>query len=226
MVGGGAALALAGLWLGHTLEYARVWGLAGLDSELVGSIHAYMLPLAAAIAVLAALFAARIWRLWSALGQRLDASRAALHQLMRGRRAAVPDAMHGDAPSFVSGVAVAWPALALLQIALYLVQENVEAVVAGGRAPGLGAITGTHALAPLVHAGVALVLILWAAALLHLLRHRSARIVAVESIARALLRALTTRAPRLILPRSCDARPPLQRGLRLRQRPPPALLPV
>jgi hypothetical protein len=44
-------LALVGLWLGHTLEYVRVWGWRGLSAELFGSPHAYMLPLAAVLAV-------------------------------------------------------------------------------------------------------------------------------------------------------------------------------
>jgi hypothetical protein len=39
-------ISLVGLWLGHTAEYARVWGLRGIDEVLFGSVHAYMLPVA------------------------------------------------------------------------------------------------------------------------------------------------------------------------------------
>lgn len=45
---------LDGVWLGHTAEYLRVEGTAGLRDELVGSIHWYMAPVGAVLAVLAA----------------------------------------------------------------------------------------------------------------------------------------------------------------------------
>src|SRR5579864_9522832 len=46
------------------------------------------------------------------------------------------------------------------QICLYLIQENVEAIAAGAPVPGLGAVTGAHWTAPLVHLAVASVLTL------------------------------------------------------------------
>jgi hypothetical protein len=226
VVGGGVLLALVGLWLGHTAEYARVWGARGLSAEFFGSIHAYMLPLAAIIAVLAVAFAARLWQAWARLGRRLDAARAQLGAALRGRRPEhVPTAVPVDsAPSISSGVAIVWPALSLLQIALYLVQENVEAVAAGMPAPGIAPITGIHSLASLVHAGVALVLITTAAIVLRLVRRRARAIDAVEGVTRALLRVLI-RPLQIVRPLAVDIRTPLQLiGLHLRRRPPPTLL--
>lgn len=228
LVGGWVALALVGLWLGHTLEYMRVWGTAGLNAELFGSIHAYMLPLAAVIALLASAVAFRLWRVWTALGRRLDEAHTLVRSVLRGRPADVPEAPPPvTTPSFWAGIAAAWPALAVLQIVLYVFQENVEAIAYRMPAPGFGAISGIHALAPLVHAGVSLVLLVATAGALRLLRSRVSTIEAIEAVARALLRALTTRAPRLTPPLSRDVAPPLRLfGFGLRQRPPPPLLAV
>jgi hypothetical protein len=221
---GGVLLALVGLWLGHTIEYVRVWGAAGLNSELFHSMHAYMLPLAAILGLLASTVAFQLWRIWSALGHRLDAAHTILRATLRGTPADAPAPLaRGSAPSFWAGILVGWPPLAALQILLYIVQENVEAAAAGLPAPGLGSITGGHALAPLVHAGVSLVLLIAAASILHRLRVRARTIVTMEGLARALLRAVTARADHAPAPSSRHVQAPvLLFGLALRQRPPPA----
>lgn len=229
LVGGFVALALVGLWLGHTVEYVRVLGTAGLTAELTGSVHAYMLPLGAALALAATIGGAWIWRCWVALGARLDRARAMAASLLRGRvpTTAEPPAAPATprSPSFVAGVLAAWPALTLLQVALYLVQENVEALAAGAPAPGFAAITGVHALAPLVHAGVALVLVVAGAALLRLLQRRARQVGVVEAVVRALLRRWRGLPQRLPLPATRDAAAPSQLlGRHILQRPPPALL--
>lgn len=221
---GGVLLALVGLWLGHTIEYVRVWGAAGLNSELFRSMHAYMLPLAAVLGLLASAAAFQLWRIWSALGHRLDAAHTILRTTLRGTPTDVPAPLaRATAPSFRAGILVGWPPLAALQILLYIVQENVEAAAAGMPAPGFGAVTGAHGLAPLVHAGVSLVLLIAAASTLRLLRGRARTIVTVEALARALLRAVTVRAHRAPTPKSLPVRAPVVLfGLALRQRPPPA----
>ena len=228
LVGGFAALALVGLWLGHTVEYVRVLGTAGLTTELTGSVHAYMLPLGAALAFAAAIGGVWIWRSWVALGARLDRARGMATSLLRGRTTPaepVAEATSRHSPSLAAGVLAAWPALALLQIALYLVQENVEALAAGAPAPGFGAITGVHALAPLVHAGVALVLVIAGAGLLRLLQRRAKQIAVVEAVIRALLRRWRALPQPLALPPERDAvAPSLLLGRHILQRPPPALL--
>ena len=225
VVAAGTALALLGLWIGHTVEYIRVWGGAGLQRELVGSVHLYMLPLGAAIAAGAAFGGVRLWRAWAVLGARLDAARLAVPALLRGRHVELPDPLEDRRPSFVAGILVAWPLLTLLQVALYVFQENVEAAVGRYPMPGLGAVTGVHALAPAVHAGVALVLLVAFAVVLRLVRRRADIVVAVESSVRALLRALRGRAPLVLEPVELHQRAPRQRfGCDVRQRPPPALL--
>ncbi|MGH7687444.1 MAG: hypothetical protein ACREN2_11600 [Candidatus Dormibacteria bacterium] len=227
LVGGAVALALIGLWLGHTLEYMRVLGTAGLNTELFGSVHAYMLPLGAALAFAAATGGLWLWRLWSALGRRVDGGRAAIRSLFRGRPVqppGEPPSSLGRAPSFWAGVLVAWPALALLQIALYIFQENAEALAGGVRAPGLGAVSGVHWMAPFVHAAVAFVLVTIAAAVVRLLGRRVQTVARIEAVLRALLRARRLLPQRLSAPASRDLRAPfLLLGLQRRQRPPPTL---
>jgi len=102
-----AVLALFGTWIGHSLEYLRVGGRAGLRAELVGSVHVYMLPVGAMLIGLAIAGGMGWWRAWQALGRGLDAARAALADALRGHRGAAPA---GAAPSF----AARWGALALL----------------------------------------------------------------------------------------------------------------
>lgn len=229
LVGGFVALAFVGLWLGHTVEYVRVLGTAGLTTELTGSVHAYMLPLGAALVIAAAVGGTWIWRSWVALGARLDRARAMVTSLLRGHAPATAEpggtSASSNPPSLLAGVLAAWPALALLQSALYLVQENVEALAAGAPAPGFGAVTGVHALAPLVHAGVALVLVIAAAALLLLLQRRAREVAVVEAVVLALLRRWRGLPQALAIPADRDAAAPSQLlGRHILQRPPPALL--
>ena len=229
LVGGFVALALVGLWLGHTVEYVRVLGTSGLTTELTGSVHAYMLPLGAALAIAATVGGASIWRWWVALGARLDRARAMATSLLRGQPPARTDLVgattSSQQPSLVAGVLAAWPALALLQIALYLVQENVEALAGGAPAPGFAAITGVHALAPLVHAGVALALVIAGAGLLRLLQRRARQIAVVEAVIRALLRRWRGLPQALAIPADRDAAAPSRLlGRHIHQRPPPSLL--
>ena len=186
-------LALVGTWTGHTLEYARVAGSAGIRDELFGSAHLYMLPLGALLVALAATGGLGWWRAWQALGRRLDAARAGLATVLRGHRAAAPPVTAG--PSGAAG----WGALALLlaglQLCLYLAQENLEAVATGAPVPGLGAVLGVHAMAPLVHLAVASLLATLMASAGRLLRRRTERITRVVRLLRLLLAALAPTAP-------------------------------
>ncbi|HZS14334.1 MAG TPA: hypothetical protein VFC09_07035 [Candidatus Dormibacteraeota bacterium] len=222
---GGVLLALAGVWLGHTIEYWRVNGAAGLGRVMVGSLHAYMLPVGMLLALAAAAGAMHGLRLWLRLGRQLGGLRPALAGALRGHRvAAAPRRVEATwRPRGGVRIAAWWLPLTVLQIGLYLFQENVEAGIAGAPAPGFGAVTGVHALAPLVHAAVAL-LLLAAVALGSRLLHR--RVEAVERTI-ALLRHLLDRlgSMRPQAPRAAAAvRPaPLDRFGRLWSRPPPAL---
>lgn len=217
-------VALAGAWLGHTLEYLRVMGTAGLDRSLLGGAHAYMLPVGALLALIAALTGAGCWRAWLRLGRRLDGARAALLRAWRGGRAGPEPPRAAAWVSPPARLVALWLPLGAVQIALYLIQENLEAVLSGGTAPGPRPLLGVHAAASAVQLGVALVL---AAAVLVAGRRLAGRAREVERCER-LLRALWERrlhgadAPRRA--RRCSPSPVDRFGRQLWGRPPPAFL--
>ena len=98
---GGVLLAFLGVWLGHTVEYVRVWGVAGLGNQLRGPIHGYMLPLAGVLLGLSVIFGLRLRRLWLRLGRRLDRARSDLLGIWRGQRLE-PEAVDPEPPSAAS----------------------------------------------------------------------------------------------------------------------------
>src|SRR5437899_418822 len=84
---GGVLLALIGVWLGHTMEYARLRGAGEAGASMLGALHAYMLPVGMLLALVAAAGAVRGLRLWLGLGRRLRVLRVALASALRGRHA-------------------------------------------------------------------------------------------------------------------------------------------
>src|SRR5579872_4115901 len=80
-------LALIGTWTGHTLEHVRAAGGAGLRVALLGSVHAYMLPVGALLLTASLAGGVRWWRAWKTLGRSLDSVRAAVAATLRGQRA-------------------------------------------------------------------------------------------------------------------------------------------
>ena len=223
---GGVLLALAGLFIGHTLEYLRVWGPAGIVESITNPVHAYMLPVAAALVVLGAVFAFRLARAWQALNGRLDRAAAGVRRIWRGRP---EDVAGARAPRSTPGTRLAaiWLPLAAAQIALYLVQENVEAVARSQPAPGLGAITGVHWAAPLIHLYVALLLACIVRICEILFRRREVAIERVEAMLRdAICRRRHTVAGVGTPVHPQCASPLDQLGRHLWRRPPPLLLGV
>src|ERR1700756_4769166 len=79
-------LALIGVWLTHTVEHLRVGAAAGVSAAAFSSVHVYMLPVGALLALAAALAGVGVWRAWWALGRRLERTRIALAAGFRGRR--------------------------------------------------------------------------------------------------------------------------------------------
>jgi len=222
---GGALLALAGVWLGHTAEYVRVEGTAGLREELVGSIHWYMAPVGALLALLAAAAAVGAWRLWSRLGVQLAAARQALARAWRGEGSARDHRPpgHGRPPAAAElRISRLWPLLTLVQLALYLLQENLEAAAVGLPAPGVHALTGTHWAAALVHAAVALLLSALVVGLRRALHHRSVAVRAVRALLGVLLGVVRPGDTQPVT--SVVVREPADRFGRLWCRPPPLLL--
>jgi hypothetical protein len=221
---GGVLLALVGLFIGHTLEYLRVWGAAGVIASMTNPVHAYMLPVGAILIVLSAVFALRLARAWRKLNARLDTAAASLRRIWRGRSEDAVESRPRSTPG--SRLVAIWLPLAAAQIALYLVQENVEAVASSRPAPGLGAITGIHWAAPFVHLYVALLLACVVRICQVVLHRREVVVERVEALLRAIVRRRTTVAPR-VSPALARSVSPLERvGRHLWRRPPPLLLDI
>lgn len=223
--------ALVGEWLGHGLSYYRAAGIAGLQAGLGGGIHDYMLPLAAVLLTLAAAGAAGLIRAWLALGHRLDSSARLLARLRRGDRhaALLPpnrqpghNADLGFMPSPLARVlALALP-LAVLQCAVYLVQENLERALRGLAAGGLSPLLDGGAAAAWIQTAVALVLATILTAALLLLRARDRSVERIERLARAFWQRTGRDAPLPGSPRPHVTAARLLLGSALWQRPPPA----
>jgi hypothetical protein len=205
---GVALTALMGEWLAHTIEYMRVSG----PRAAFGSVHVYMGPIGVVLAVAALAAVHSTARLARVLQRRV----AELRRVEAHRSTRAP----GFSPPLKS---LSVPTLAFIvwaaQCGLYLLQENLEAGVAHRVAPGLAVLGGAHALAPLVHLGVALALVagLW------LTRRQVSRLARVVRLVEAWLRSVR-RAPATVLVRSSvRAWTPIDRwGTQLWSRPPPA----
>jgi hypothetical protein len=222
---GSVLLAFVGLWIGHTLEYLRVWGPTGVVDSMTNPVHAYMLPLAAVLVVLSACLGLRLWSAWQALNDRLDRAALGLRRVLRGHAVATPESVAPSSP--VARLAAIWVPLAAAQIVLYVIQENIEAIARAQPAPGLGAITGIHWAAPLVHCYVAL-LLACGTRICQVLLHRRACVVeraeALLRVAVGRLRRAPAAAVRIAATRAVS--PLDQLGKHLWRRPPPALLTV
>jgi hypothetical protein len=219
-------LAFIGLWAGHTLEYLRVWGGAGLVSSMTNPVHAYMLPLAGFLAVVSALFALRLWLAWQTLNTRLDHAAEKLRRVWRGRVEPVPGASPRP-PSAGARLVAIWLPLAAAQIVLYIVQENIEAIAHAQPAPWLGAISGIHWAAPLVHLYVALLLACGTRICQVLLHRRTVVVERLEAFVRAAIRRHRTLPRALSALQRVDAASLFDRlGRDLWRRPPPLPLDV
>jgi hypothetical protein len=216
-------MALIGVWLTHTLEYARVSGATRLSGVALAPVHAYMLPAGAVLTLAAALLGVRCWRAWWTLGRRLEQARVALAGAWRGRGTPWRAAAAAPRPSEGAQLVALWLPLSLLQIGLYLLQENGEALAAGRTPPGLSAVGGAHTPVLAVHALVAWTLA-WAVLLvLHRLDERGGEVAACERLLLAVVRRLgrTAAAPRAA--RAAMGSPLDRFGRHLWRRPPPPL---
>lgn len=221
---GGVLLALVGLFIGHTLEYLRVWGLTGVVDSMTNPVHAYMLPVAGLLVALSAVFAFRLARAWQVLNCRLDRAAAGIRRIWRGRTHEVA-AAGGTRSTPGTRLVAIWLPLAAAQIVLYLVQENVEALARSQPAPGVGAITGIHWAAPIVHLYVSLLLACLVRICQILLHRRELVVERVEALLRAVARRHRTPAAVTTRPVPLCFSPLDRLGRHLWRRPPP-LLPV
>ncbi|HEV3234151.1 MAG TPA: hypothetical protein VG329_06345 [Candidatus Dormibacteraeota bacterium] len=212
---------LTSTWLGHTLEYLRLRGADGTGQQLLGSVHAYMLPLALVLEILVILAMAAFYRAWRALGVRIQQAEAAIALAWRGK---YPDLSGRPLRPIraITGRSL-WMMLAPVELALYVIQENVEAMRIGLGAPGLGVVTGVHWPAIFVHMAILLILCNLLAAALHMLVKRARGVDQVERLVRLIGRRLRRQnnAPRLV---PVWLATPIQRfGRHLWRRPPPLL---
>jgi hypothetical protein len=234
-VTGAVLAALVGEWIGHSLSYYRVAGLAGLQAGLVTGVHDYMVPLGLALLVGAAVTATMWAGAWLALGARLDRSVLRIGSLLRGSRvvAVATTDTHSRPRSAVPSprrtsfgarmLALAAP-MALVQCALYLVQENMERAVHGLPSGGLAPLVDGFGAAAWIQAGVAVLMAAAIALAMRALRSRAAVVERCERLVRALWQR-TQRATSWAPPRSTDVIPAqllLRSGLWVRPPPAPA----
>jgi hypothetical protein len=219
-------LALVGLFIGHTLEYLRVWGAEGIVASMTNPVHAYMLPVAGVLMLLSIIFAFRLARAWQQLNDRLDRAAAGVRRMWRGRAAEAPSSPTSRSTPGTRLVAL-WLPLAAAQIALYLGQENLEAVARSQPAPGWGAISGMHWAAPLIHLYVALLLACVVRICEILFRRREIAVERVEAMLRHAIcrRRHTVAGVGTPVHHQC-ASPLDQLGRHLWRRPPPQPLEV
>ena len=149
-----AVAALAGAWVAHLLEYARVWGWDGFSSSASRQVHTYLGPVGlvlVAMAFLGVQIGLRAFRrLERLLADVSDGSVAPGEAVARSRQFTLP---------ITSLLSLVW----VLQLLLYLVQENAELRALGVHQPVLSVVTGTHQWAAAVHLLVAVALVgaLW-----------------------------------------------------------------
>jgi hypothetical protein len=231
-IGGGfVLLALVGEWIGH----AATWYLTGgvtPGRALSGSLHTYLEPVGGALAVLVLLASWLVWRGMRRLVQLTRSTRSGLGRAWR--REALEGSDESPSPSLAvadplpadAAPARLWVALLVVQLVVYLVQENLEARAVGLAWPGLGVLTAHHGSALLIHAVVALALV---AVTVELVERSNARGREAQHAVR-LYHALVGRRRRSDLgslrPTEVAARPPRSRfGSTVLSRPPPALVP-
>lgn len=210
-----AVAAVAGAWLSHTLEYGRVWGWSEFGSAASRQVHTYMGPvglLLLALAVIGVEAGLRtVRRLNRVLSGLSDGSMDPADAHIARRRFALPA---------TTLLALEW----VLQVALYVVQENVEHRAIGVHQPVLSVLTGVHQWAAGIHLVVAILLVvaLW---LLH--RPLAELAQSVRDVVRWLLAAgrppvLPTSPP----PPARSWTPTERFGRQLWSRPPPVLFTV
>jgi hypothetical protein len=192
--GGLAVAVLAGTWAAHTLEYLRV----SSSFDGFSSIHTYMGPVGAVLAIVAVLGVRATARLTVRLRRQLQLGQSA------------PGGPPGWSVAVPTLLAIVW----LWQSGLYLLQENLEALVAHHQLTGFGPLSGVHGAALLVQLAVAALVV----GVLWLIRREVTALVAAIARLRRGWSALCGRPRRWTV----RAWTPAQRwGMALWSRPPP-----
>ncbi|MBV8980581.1 MAG: hypothetical protein JO086_06750 [Acidimicrobiia bacterium] len=208
---GVAVAALAGAWVAHLLEYARVWGWDGFSSSASRQVHTYLGPVGVVLIALAFVGVEIGLRSFRRLERLLagvsDGSVAPSDAAAGSRQFTLP---------VTSLLSLVW----VLQLVIYVVQENAELRAMGVHQPVLSVVTGTHQWAAAVHLLVGLLLVgaLWLAQRPVAKLARAIREVVAWLASRRAAPALVSTAPRT---RSWT---PAERfGRHVWSRPPPAI---
>lgn len=215
--------ALVGAWLGHFFEYVRVDGWHAAVAASTTSVHVYFFP--AGIGLLAAVAGLTVagGRVWRGLRARLSSAEWARRAGAPLPRAAV-EVIVGRVRRL--GWARLWLGLGLLQIGIWVAQENLEAVAGGHRPPWFAVLTGAHALAPVVQAEVALVLACVYSVVRHQFQDLEETVLKVERfVTRRWARAAARGCWIPTLPALLAVTPIERWGSQRWQRPPPAVRP-
>lgn len=203
---GVALTAVAGEWLAHTLEYMHLWG----ASRAFGSVHVFMGPVGLVLAAAGVVGVHATIRLGRRLERYLSDVDLGVHNSperspnMSGRSWAVP--------TLIALVAVT-------QLGLFLLQENLEASATGRGVPGLSVLLAGHGAALVIHlaVAVALVSVLWLA------RREVTRLIEEIRVAEARVDFGRRQEPVLLPAAPARAFTPFDRwGVQLWSRPPPA----
>lgn len=210
-----ALAALAGAWLGHLLEYIRVAGWHAGLVEMTSTVHAYYFPAGAAIVALVVLAGAQAARAWRRLSHRLRRAQAGLWR--RPVDVPAPDDVHPH----TLALGQVWAILTMLQLAIWVVQENLEGVAAGRAAPMLGVLAGAHSLAPVIQAEVALILAVGLVTIGRRFDRQGDRIRVVERLVSRKWSRAATVTPAPTLARGVPSTPAERWGVHRWQRPPP-----
>lgn len=176
-----ALLALIGTWLGHGFEYGLIAGWRGVALGLWGPVHSYMLPAACLLLLGSFLLSLHILAVAEATQRRAA-------ELWRGLRRGIRRAPDTHVSTAAPRPLALFSGMAAGQLALYLIQENVEASVAGATVPGLGAVTGAHWSAPLVQVALAAWLTLGWLVCHRLLRRGERALLRLEAALHVMLR--------------------------------------
>ena len=212
-------LVFASVWLGHTLEYVRVGGTAGLQNELFGSVHAYMLPALAILAILSSFCVGWLLRVAQLLAVRVARARDALTAAWRG--GPVPPRRPSDEAGVPAPGVLLWLLLAPIELGVYLLQENLEAVRLGLPAPGLGPLVGAHWAAPYLHLAVLFCGALVLARAFRHLRSCADELAVVERILRIISERRRDQPPHQPPAHSWIGTPIQRHGRQIWGRPPP-----
>jgi hypothetical protein len=208
-----AVAALAGAWLAHILEYVRAWGWDGFSSSASRQVHTYMGPVGLGLVALAfvgvQLGLRSFRRLERLLAGLSDGSVDVREAAARSRQFTLP---------ITSLLSLVW----VLQLVLYVVQENAELRALGMHQPVLSVVTGGHQWAAAVHLLVAVVLVgaLW---LVHRPVAELVRLVR-EVVAWLVARRRPAPAPRSSAQSTRSWTPAERFGRHVWSRPPPALV--